>query len=357
MVRPMEQNISSCSQGEEKRILVLSMSSKYDDGFAYGISPSRCYTLRAYHYAEFFLVDLNLGELVPDYAPSMLQFAGPSSVVALDNYLYIYGGRSPESEEPCHLELLSHPPKSHQKVFLGSSRLRLDMVKDGWCPVPKPVENSHYPYCISLFNKAYVYGSGERTPEVLDSKVGCWKPFLPLPSVLVDCVVSFYPLPDPSNNRILFHFSGGSKLTSPSVYAAPTDGGGTWKLIARDFFDWIKVAAVVDDVIYFNCNYFDGVLRAFDIESGEWLKVHWASKFEKGVNMNKARMDFDALLPLGDKVLCLAGWSPDDDSDGCRISFLKFRVERSGSTVNLIPLSSHSFVLPATRVVQNFIPL
>ncbi|KAK9671156.1 hypothetical protein RND81_12G010100 [Saponaria officinalis] len=336
----MEQNISSCSQGEEKRILVLSMSSKYDDEVAYGISPSRCYTLRAYRYAEFFLVDLNLGELVPDYAPSMLQFASPSSVVALDNSLYIYGGRSPEIEEPCHLELLSHPPKSHQKVFLGSSRLRLDMVKDGWCPVPKPVENSHDPYCISLFNKAYV----------LDPKVGCWKPLLPLPSVLVDCVVSFYPLPDPSNNRILFHFSGDSKLTSPSIYAAPTDGGGTWKLTARDFFDWTKVAAVVDDVLYFNCNYFDG-----------WLKVHWASKFEKGVNMNKARMDFDALLPLGDKVLCLAGWSPDDDSDGdsdgCKISFLKFRVERSGSTVNLIPLSSHSFVLPTTRVVQNFIPL
>ncbi|KAK9755499.1 hypothetical protein RND81_01G029700 [Saponaria officinalis] len=349
---------------EKEKILVLSQES----GRVYrrpGLEGGRLCC-----HAEFHLVDLKTNEIHLHYAPSLLQYAIPSSMVSVDNFIYVFGGTRPifESES---LELKSLQPLYHKEVFFGGARLRLSFdqskTEEVWYPFPVPAEyeNRNYPTCTSLVDKIYAFGDVYLAPEVLDPAVGHWKRLF-LPSHLVGCKISAYAIPDPSRRRILVHLSDG-QLPSPSIYAfRPEDdsSGGEWELITVDAQDWTHVAAVVDNVIYFHSRKFPSILRAFDLTSGAWLEVHWETTFDDGLDMNQSRMHFNALLSLGHNILCLAVWTPIyesprlvDTPSKAKIIFRKFKVEQSGATVNLVPLPSHSFKLPATSSVYGFLPV
>ncbi|XP_074274699.1 uncharacterized protein LOC141598809 [Silene latifolia] len=345
-------SVSTCcgvvkSERVKERILVLSRESGryYPIPGLEGGRPCR--------HADFHLLDLQTDEIHLHYAPSLLQYAVPSSMVAVNDFIYVFGCTRPicESEvffDGACVHLSSDPSKTEE-----------------WYPAPVPTVNRNYPRCISLMDKIYVFGSVKLEPEVLDPAVGHWEQ-LCLPSNLVGCTISNHALPDPCNRRILLHLSGG-QLPWPTIYAfTPKDNSSDedWKPIPVVVPDWTPVAAVVDNVIYFYSHMLPSILRAFDLAGGSWLKVHWESTFDDGVDMNQRRMHFDAMFPLGNKVLCLAVWTPIRDYPHIakaplktEIVFRKFRVEQSGATVKLVPLSSRSFILPATCQVFNFLPV
>ncbi|XP_074284461.1 uncharacterized protein LOC141609206 [Silene latifolia] len=340
---------------EQNLVLVMSTSLDSEDGSTYGI-PHRIYC------AEFHLVDLKTKEIHLKYVPSLPQCVATSSLVAVDKFLYIFGGPS-SSYDTSHFDPQYFD--SHLKLFMGASRLSLDLDLDP-SQVPKPVLNCSFPFCISLATKIYSFGSVVFIPEVFDPMNGPqnWEAIVDYPSDLKDCQVSDYPIPDPSNTRILMHLTGG-KLPSPSIYSySPTRG---WEPIIRDFRGWTRVAAVVDNVIFFHSLEYSGVVRGFDIQSGHWLRVRWAASKSgfTGSNMNKSRMEFDALLPMGDRMLCLAVWTFTSVSDDLgrsrptiRMTFLKYSVKRINSTLlTLHPDSSFSCDLPATSKVLNFLPV
>ncbi|XP_074274701.1 uncharacterized protein LOC141598811 [Silene latifolia] len=358
-------------KGVKERILVLSRESGRDYHIP-GLEGGRTCP-----HLDFHLVDLQTDEIYLYHPPSLLQYAVPSSMVAVDDFIYVFGGTRPIFESESN-ELNSLQPLYHKEVFFGGARLHLSFdpsKTEDWYPAPVPTVNCNYPRCISLMDKIYVFGSVKLEPEVLDPAVGHWEQLF-LPSNLVGCTISSYALPDPSNHRIFLELSGG-QLPSPTIYAfTPKDGssGGHWEPIpfdAQDWTlnpivgpDWTDVAAVVDNVIYFHSRKFPSILRAFDLASGAWLIVRWESRFDDGVDMNQRKIHFDAMFPLGNKMLCLAVWTQIFDyphiantSVKAEIVFRKFRVEQSGATVKLFPLPSRSFILPATSQVVNFLPV
>ncbi|XP_074286900.1 uncharacterized protein LOC141612089 [Silene latifolia] len=369
-----ENSVSSCWRGEhsksdEKWILVCSNNDKLEDELGNGLTIEGG---RRYQRAEFHMVDLNNKKIHRHCFPSLVQFVVTDSMVAFDNFVYIFGYRSSYVVDSSDFKKLqsqqSLSPETLQEIFLGGSRLDLDQsLHTGWCPTPVPSENACLPKCTSLLGKIYTFGTLYLNPEVFDPVDGNWKS-LPSRLELVGCTVSNHVLPDPSKKRFLVHLSDG-QLPSPSLFAFfppglhPADFGGTgiWDCIARDFEDWTHIAVVFDGVIYFHSRKFDSVLRAFDIATGTWLEVLWVSCFDDNLDLNNKRMEFDALLLLADGIFCLAAWSPIFAYDGqptrTNIYFYKFNVVRSGETIKLCPLTSCTYELLSTSRVQVFLPV
>ncbi|XP_074274704.1 uncharacterized protein LOC141598813 [Silene latifolia] len=351
----------------KEKILVHSLGSEQYHPLPEYYQLSRLEQQRPCSRTEFHLVDLKTNEIHLHYAPSLLQYAAPSSMVAVDDFIYVFGGARHISESESE-KLKLFQPLYHKKVFFGGSCLQLSFDQSNteeWYPAPIPAENRIYPSCTTLFDKIYVFGDEYLVPEVLDPAVGQWKHLFP-PSHLVGCKISPYALPDPSNGRVLMRLSDG-QLPSPTIYAfIPKDNssGGEWESISVDAQGWTHVAAVVDNVIYFHSHKFPSVLRAFDLASGAWLKVYWEKSFDDGLDMNQITMYFDDMFSLGNKILCFAVWTPIYDpsplpetADPCEIVFRKFRVEQSDATVKLVPLPTLSFKLPATCKVYKFLPV
>ncbi|XP_074278760.1 uncharacterized protein LOC141602363 [Silene latifolia] len=314
---------------------------------------------------QFHLVDLKSNKVHLRYTPSLLRYTVVTSAVAIDNSVYLFGGRHyiAESEiesESQKLDLLRS--LHHDTVFIGASRY--DLTSDQsqmnvWCPAPVPTKNLNNPVFVSLGDKIYGFGKNYLEPEVLDPTSAQSKS-LDLPSELVGCKVSRNAVTDPSKSRILVHVSDG-RLPSPSIYAfSPNDDstGGSWECIAVDFQDWTNAAAVVDNVIYFYKPSFPDFVRAFDLASGAWLKIRWKSKFKKVRRMNRNR-SFVAMIRLGNKILCFAALKliPEAGYSSTKVDLFKFRVEQSGKTIIVNALESYSYVLPDTRQVREFLPL
>ncbi|XP_074289678.1 uncharacterized protein LOC141614879 [Silene latifolia] len=367
-----ENSVSSCwrgehSKGDEKWILVCSNNDKLEDEVGNGLTIEGG---RRYQRAEFHMVDLNNNKIHRNCFPSLVQFVVTDSMVAFDNFVYIFGYRSSFVVDSSDFkQLQSQCPKTHQQILLGASRLDLDQsLRTGWCPTPVPSDKACLPKCTSLLGKIYTFGTLYLNPEVLDPVDGNWNSLYSQPHELVGCTVSNHALPDPSNKRFLVHLSDG-QLPFPSLFAFfppglhPTDvdGTGIWECIACDFQDWTHIAVVFDGVIYFHSRKFDSVVRAFDIATRTWLEVHWVSCFDDNLDFNNIRMQFDALLLLGDGILCLAAWSPiyatDNQPAQTTIYFNKFKVVPSGETIKLCPLTSCTYELLATSRVQVFLPV
>jgi hypothetical protein len=360
----MEQNNGEIFKGVEKRILIKSTKDGLENGRHLGI-PRKAGEI-CYSRMEFHMVDLRCDEIVLNYAPPLIQLVGASTMVALHHSIYLFGGLSHSMVESDNFkQLQSHSTKSHSKTYLGGSCLDLDLYQSKgelWGPAPLPIGNRWFTTCTTLFGKIYTFGTIYLAPEVLDPTVGHWKPLQTLPPELVGSRLFTYALPDPSNHRILVLLSDG-QLSSPSLYALehPDSSDEKWKCIDPAFGGCINIAAVLDGVIYSHHHKFPSVICAFDSVSRTWLKVHWSSCFEGGVDMNNATRSFNALFSLNDKILCLTVRSPPYLSDDQRhfkikVSFKKFSVERKPATVSLIPISSKSYELPATCELHMFLP-
>ncbi|KAK9740086.1 hypothetical protein RND81_03G010200 [Saponaria officinalis] len=370
----MAQNsVSTCWRGEhskrdEKWILVCAYNDKDEDKLR---NVSTIHHGWGYQLAEFHMVDLENNKIHRHCFPPLILFVLMDSIVALDNFVYIFANR-PSSflvDSSDFKQLQSQSPETHQKIFLGGSRLDLNQsLHLGWCATPVPRGHANFPNCTSLLGKIYTFGGYYLRPRVLDPVDGNWKSLRSRPVELFGCNVSIHALPDPFNKRFLVHLYGG-KLSSPSLFAffppglhpADVDSAGTWECIARDFQGWTHVAVVFDGVIYFHSHKFHSVLRAYQIATRTWLEVHWGSCFDDNLDLNNIRLEFDALFLLADGILCLAAWSPmrasDDQPAQTNIKIYKFSVVQRGETIKLSPLASCSYELPATSKVQEFLPV
>ncbi|KAL6536434.1 hypothetical protein OROGR_013006 [Orobanche gracilis] len=362
----LEQSSSSRrGQGEEKRILMLAFNSESVDLDRLEDGAER----NCFGRVDFHMVDLKDNKITHCCFPSLIMTVPSHHMLSLNEFIYIVGGVTPpivQSPEFDFQRLQCQSPISNRTFYFGGSSIDLSDEAEVWCPAPVFIANqsatSNY---VSFLGKIYSFGSQRLEPEVLDpATVGHSEPIypLPVPEHLVGCSVSIPVLPDPSKNRILVRLHGG-QLSSPSLYAftppADTDGIGTWKCLIPDFPVWADSAAVVDGVIYFHRHKFPSLLCAFHIAEEKWLKVWWDSCFKDNFNFNVERMHFDALLPLGDNILCFAAWTPiySEPSVSTRsVVFYKFKVFRdTGKTISFNACDSYSYELPQTDNVLRFI--
>lgn len=319
---------------------------------------------------DFHSVDLKQNKLTRCCFPSMIMVELSNAMVSLNEFIYIVGGVTPSRARSPDIQLLqSASPLSNRTYYFGGSSLDMSDEAAVWCPSPVFIEDQTSSNYVSFLGKIYNFGSDRLAPEVLDRAVGHCKLISPIPPSLVGCSVSIPVLPDPSNKRILMRLYGGP-LSLPSLYAftpADVDGIGTWECLTPDFQVWADSAAVVNGVIYFHCHKFPSLLRAFHIAKKKWLKVWWdscfkdkvdMSCFKDKVDMNVERIHFDAMLHLGNNILCFAGWTPiypPPTVPSLEIVFFKFEVLDTGETVIVKACDSYSYELPKTNDVLRFL--
>ncbi|XP_021720253.1 uncharacterized protein LOC110687918 [Chenopodium quinoa] len=357
-------------QVEEKRILMLALNSeRVDDRLEDGTKRL------SVGLTDFHLVDLKQNELRVSRCrfPSLIMVEFTDAMMSLnDKFLYIVGGvtpptaRSPEFQQ---LQLAS--PLSNRTHYFGGSSLDMSNEAAVWCPAPVFIEGPTTSNYVSFLGKIYNFGSDRLEPEVLDpAAVGhCNKPIspIPIPESLAGCSVSVPAVPDPSNKRILMRLYGGPFSLS-SLYAFTPDDGedgiGTWDCLASDFQVWADSSVVVNGVIYLHSRKFPSLLCAFHIDKKKWLKVWWDSCFKdkdnNNLDMNGERIYFDAMLHLGNNILCFAGWTPVYPSPAVctlEIVFFKFEVLVTGETVIIKACDSYSYYLPKTKDVLRFLSI
>lgn len=346
---------------KDEKILVRSYASRQaqvddDDG---NNNKSRVHPART----EFHMMNLKGNELDRCCFPSPLYCPFFGSMVVSGSCVYIMGGLDPPNDN-----LIQQP----ERLYWGGAYLDLDsslLGGHGWNQVPVPNVDRRVPFCAALKGKMYSFGFNRPTPEVYDPAVGDWTLFssAPLPCHLARSRVLSPVLPDSANHRILLQLSGGD-LVEPSLFAFYPDesSGSHWKCVATGFRQWYHVATVADDVLYIHNRkkYRSLILGAYDLVKGIWLDVEWTSPFEDNVDRRVAHREFYAVFPFGPQTLCMALWTTVDilfpgvsSSDDVRVFFLKVQVERTGSTIRLSPLSSHTFNLPNTISVLDFIPV
>ncbi|KAL6507592.1 hypothetical protein OROGR_023787 [Orobanche gracilis] len=343
---------------------------------------------KSFKVEEYHIVDLDGGKIYRNISPPMLIPArvGMSSMVTLGDSVYMFGRCfSPDDI----IQIPSCKAQSPKDTFYtGAAHLKIVNHDDGqvsgfWREDPEKIFGPLSPSCTSLNGKIYSFGFGYFCPRVFDPTTKCWNA-IPFPKEFERCRVAVPVLPDAYANRIILRLQGSSLPSSPSVYAFyHTDNIGILTPLVTECVPWSPYAAFADDVIYFHYRKCPNLLCAYDLKGLQWLDVKWATTDIDGWNILDFRCElFEDLHSLGDKSFCLAtSWSvlpksvytsdpnfdldsddsdydgDDDDIRKCRFLFLKFRVERTGSTVNLVPQSVRSFVLPRTSYARNMVPI
>ncbi|KAL6564120.1 hypothetical protein OROMI_015570 [Orobanche minor] len=101
----------------------------------------------------------------------------------------------------------------------------------------------------------------------------------------------------------------------------------------------------------------ENVIAAYDITRKERLDVVLSSKFDRSV----CDSEYDALLHLGNGVLCLVTYTPVYGTTPKTLIYtVKFRVQRrTGSPLNVIvtPISVKSYTIEAIISHPNFVAL
>lgn len=324
---------------------------------------------RRFVHQEFHLVDLERGKIYHRISPTLLCSSGIGTMLSLgDNSVYILGGTDSINDTIDDVNFQS--PEEDGTFYRGAARLQIVNEDNGkgsglWCPIPMQVPCSMYPYaCTVLDGKIYSFGDSHLYPQVYDPTTDSWD-LIPLSSEFQGRSVSMNVLPDPSANRIILHLKKKIPLLSPSIVAFyPTLGH--WKVIVHDFFDWSPLAAIADDVIYFHQHKHPNLFCAYDLKNLKWLEVCWSKTVINGWDITRLLHErFKKLLSLGDNTFCLSSArivfpnskSISDPASECGVNFFKFRSERTDSTISLVLLSAHSFILPRTSYMYHMVPL
>lgn len=377
---------NSIQQGNERKILVRSVNRDIGKILCGNVEES-------YRREDFHLVDLELNKIYQNWLPSLPRACRRGSIVASGQSIFIFGGLTSIDEKSSLFKFAKSHRESH--FHTGASRFHFDPahLKDGlvvpgqWAPAP-PMNTRNVYLCTCLNGDVYSFGCSFFFPEVLyvDTTnielLGPWKSLVSFPPELRNC--SAYPvIPDPTNNRILVHFYGG-QLPSTSLYAFyPPDRQnqdnetGVWQRLNSNFLGWEHVvdAALLDGVLFLHGSKFPNLVRAYEVDTGEYLEVQWSSRdIEKDISVDDIYFLFDSLFCLDDtnKVLCLAVYSPVDlrscmkgsikggDPNSPSKTFLlffKFKVKRCHSTIILTPIDTHSYEIESTTQVLSFLLL
>jgi hypothetical protein len=313
---------------------------------------------KIFKHLQFHIVDLEKRKIRRNVSPPLFSTSGITTMLSLDDSIYMFGGAS-TSEEVADIDsYVSQNPTD--TFYMGSAHMRLASDSVGvWCKHPKPIFGDLFANSTCLHGKIYNMGFRDLDPQLFDPTSDSWKS-ITLPSELQGCFLSMFVLPDPSHNRIILHLGRGS-LPSPSIYAY-YPSSDEWKLIVSDFSDWDPVAAVADGVIYFNYYKCHTLVAAYDLKSLKWLDVHLSDTVADGSNILINR--FKELLYLGDNSFCLyvpslqiVNSNSIQPSEQCHVFFVKFKIERTDSVINIIPQSASHFILPRTSYLRNMIAL
>lgn len=338
------------------------MQSEFDQNRSFGD--------KSFNIAEFHIVDLEQHTIHLNVSSQLLNRSGLAPMLSLGDSVYIFGGYCTQKEVRDIASCVSGNPKD--TFYMGSARLQFVSNNVGkWCQNPKPIFGPVFPNTTCLLEKIYNMGfDDDLSPQVFDPATNLWDE-ITVPSDLQGCSMSSPVLPDPNHNRIILHLEEGP-LSSPSLYAF-YPMSHEWKPIVSNFTRWDPVAAVADDVIYFYNHKCPTLVRAYDLKQLKWVDVHLSETLVDGYSIVHGR--FKELLYLGDTSFCLVGPSfqimtgksgsisksgTNDDNDrylNCRVSIVKFRIERTGSVITLIPLSASHYILPHTCYFCNTVAL
>jgi hypothetical protein len=313
---------------------------------------------KIFKHLQFHIVDLEKRKIRRNVSPPLFSTSGLTTMLSLHDSIYMFGGAS-TSEEVADIDsYVSQNPTD--TFYMGSAHMRLASDSVGvWCKHPKPIFGDLFANSTCLHGKIYNMGFRDLDPQLFDPTSDSWKS-ITLPSELQGCFLSMFVLPDPSHNRIILHLGRGS-LPSPSIYAY-YPSSDEWKLVVSDFSDWDPVAAVADGVIYFNYYKCHTLVAAYDLKSLKWLDVHLSDTVADGSNI--LINSFKELLYLGDNSFCLSvPWlqvvnsNSNQPCEQCHVFFVKFKIERTDSVINIIPQSASHFILPRTSYLRNMIAL
>lgn len=304
---------------------------------------------KIFQHLEFHIVDLEEDKIHLDVSPPLFSCSGISTMLSLGESVYMFGGCRTSKELADIESYVSENPTD--TFYMGSALLRLASDYTGeWCKNPKPIFGTFIANSTCLGGKIYSMGCWDLCPQLFDPTTNLWEG-ITLPSELRGCIVSPFVLPDPSHDRIILHLEKAS-LPSPSIYAYYPKSD-EWELIVSNFSDWDPVAAVADGVIYFNYYKCDTLIAAYDLKNLKWLDVHLSDTVVDGCYI--IRNSFKELLYLGDNSFCLA--IPSNCSEECLVFFVKFRIERRDSVINIVPQTASHFILPRTCYVCTMVAL
>ncbi|KAL8106112.1 uncharacterized protein LOC141678059 isoform X2 [Apium graveolens] len=310
-----------------------------------------------FEHVEFHIVDLEEDEVHLNISPPLFACSGLHTLLSLGELVYMFGGCETSKEITDIDSCVSENPTD--TFYTGSALLRLTNNHKGeWCKNPKPIFGPLFASATCLGGKIYNMGFGHLSPQLFDPTTDLWEE-ITLPSELQGCTMSLIVLPDPSNDRIILHLEKGS-LPSPSI-CAYYPNSDEWKLIVSDFEGcaWDPVSAVADDVVYFNYEKCHTLVAAYDLKNLKWLDVHVSHTVVNGCYI--IRENYKKLMYLGDNSFCLAAPSNLSSSilcaERCLIFFVKFRVERRDSVINVVPLLARNFIFPRTSYVCNMVAL
>ncbi|XP_017222784.1 uncharacterized protein LOC108199473 isoform X2 [Daucus carota subsp. sativus] len=312
---------------------------------------------KKFQHLEFHIVDLEEDEVHLNISRPLFACSGLHTLLHLGELVYMFGGCKTSKVITDIDSCVSENPTD--TFYTGSALLRLTSDDSGeWCKNPKPIFGPLFANATCLGGKIYDMGFWHLCPQLFNPATDSWED-ITLPSELQGCTVSLFVLPDPSNDRIILHLEKGS-LSSPSI-CAYYPNSDEWKRIVSDFpgCAWDPVSAVADDVVYFNYDKCHTLVAAYDLKNLKWLDVHLSHNVVNGCYI--IRENYKNLMYLGDNSFCLAVPSNQSSSircaERCLVLFVKFRVERRGSVINIVPLLARSFIFPRTSYVCNMVAL
>ncbi|XP_074267594.1 uncharacterized protein LOC141591025 isoform X1 [Silene latifolia] len=291
------------------------------------------------HQEDFHYIDLVLKFTIPYYLPSIINCIGTGTMLSFNNSeVFILGDQSQPLFQ--HNHDVDNPIHKHT----GASLISPSQCSD-WEPFLSPGTNKMTVNPAVLSDKIYSFGYPFLRPRVYHPKPSnLWNTLL-LPVNLVQTHVSFPLLPDPLNNRIIFHLPLMSMLYA--FYPDEKKDADKWKQLASNFNTWNYIAvAIADNIIFFHPeDVYDrrDLLLAYDMNTSTWLRIVWDFS-----NIDNFLIVYDAIFTLSNKgLMCLAS-----GICGSSVQFLRFRVKRTSDThLKLTAIDYHKYNIPsATRI-------
>lgn len=304
--------------------------------------------------SELYMVDLDEDVAIKHSPHSPF---GPTSMVALGSVIYLIGGNPPKPPQTTDAAAADDDDDDDEEEEIHSYTgvSYLDLSKPavvGWESAPPLKSLNRYiltPDCVALCGKIYVFRF--QIVEVFDPKHNQWDQLLPPPGL--DNFDLFGPVvADPSNNRIFFRYQPLESLYAYYPEAQPP----RCELVAADFNFWcFSLLAFQNGVIYFyECSslHKNVLSAAYDVAAKQWLNLVFSSEFDNEI----WHLEFDALVNLGDGIMCLASHYYPSRANG--VYTVKFRVERtSARDVLVTTISARSHTVDKHCYFANYLPL
>ncbi|VFQ67020.1 unnamed protein product [Cuscuta campestris] len=291
---------SSMSPDVEKDKLLLQVSRRVEGGFEFG---------------EFFFLDFRTGE-VSDCPYVLFADKGWNSMVALGSVIYVVGIWERDKTRWCNIE----PPNSVTNNKKGIYHKGMSFLDLSQAEVFDPISNK-------------------------------WEKLLPPPQVgFFDIYKDRCGVVDDENKRILIPFH-----SIKSVFAY-YPSNNRWELVLESF-SWPSVLVFAQGMILFYLPQIPKMFGAYHVATKQWLNVVLTSEVPDHV----WRCEFDAMLYLGNGILCLATYSIDFDKVRTTYVYIAmFKFERASDIPGdllVTPLPPQTYTLPTRCFGVKYFPV